>query len=61
MAKIADQVCDGMLIASAAVPLKNREGLGGPGDVVSFVGHITMRPVVQNAASELMLTTTGRT
>jgi hypothetical protein len=50
-----------MLIASAAVPLKNREALGAPGDVVSFVGHITMRPVVQNAASELMLTTTGRT
>jgi hypothetical protein len=23
-----------VLIASAAVPLKNREGLGGPGDVV---------------------------
>jgi hypothetical protein len=35
VAKIADQVCDGMLIASAAVPLKNRDGLGGPGDVVT--------------------------
>ena len=35
VAKIADQVYDGMLIASAAVPLKNRDGLGGPGDVVT--------------------------
>src|ERR1017187_180164 len=37
--KIADQVCDGMLVTSAAVPLKCRDGLGGPRDVVGFIRH----------------------
>src|ERR1035437_6055440 len=37
--KIADQVCDGMLVTSAAVPLKYRDGLGGPRDVVGFIRH----------------------
>jgi hypothetical protein len=39
MPKIADQVCDGMLVTSAAVPLKYRDGLGGPRDVVGFIRH----------------------
>ena len=30
VSEIADQVCDGMLVTSAAVLLKNRDGLGGP-------------------------------
>jgi hypothetical protein len=37
--KIADQVCDCMLVTSAAVPLKYRDGLGGPRDVVGFIRH----------------------
>jgi hypothetical protein len=32
-----------MLVTRAAVPLKNRDGLGGPGDVVSFIGHLSPR------------------
>jgi hypothetical protein len=39
MSQIADQVCDGMLVTGAAVPLKNRDGLGGPSNVVGFIGH----------------------
>src|ERR1019366_1434908 len=39
MSEIADQVCDGMLVTGAAVPLKNRDGLGGPRNVVGFIGH----------------------
>jgi hypothetical protein len=39
VSEIANQVCDGMLVAGAAVPLKNRDGLGGPGNVVGFIGH----------------------
>jgi hypothetical protein len=35
MSEIADQVCDGMLITSAAVPLKNGDRVGGPGDMVA--------------------------
>ena len=30
VSEIANQVCDGMLVAGAAVPLINRDGLGGP-------------------------------
>jgi hypothetical protein len=37
--KIADQVCDGMFVTGAAVPLKYRDGLGGPRDVVGFIRH----------------------
>jgi hypothetical protein len=43
VSEIADQVCDGMLVTSAAVLLKNSDGLGGPGDVVGFIGHLTPR------------------
>jgi hypothetical protein len=39
VSEIADQVCDGMLVTSAAVPLKYRDGLGGPRDVVGFIRH----------------------
>jgi hypothetical protein len=39
VSEIADQVCDRMIIASPAVLLENRDGLGGPGDMVGFVGH----------------------
>jgi hypothetical protein len=28
-----------MLVTGAAVPLKNRDGLGGPGNVIGFIGH----------------------
>jgi hypothetical protein len=37
--EIADQVCDGMLVTCAAVLLENRDGLGGPRDVVGFIRH----------------------
>src|SRR5665647_1726546 len=30
VSEIADQVCDGMLVTGAAVPLKNRDSLGSP-------------------------------
>src|SRR5664280_3767730 len=43
--KIADQVCDGMLVTSAAVPLKYRDGLGGPRDVVGFIRHGSGRDI----------------
>ena len=39
VSEIADQVCDGMLVTGAAVPLKYRDGLGGPRDVVGFIGN----------------------
>ncbi len=39
VSEIANQVCDSMLVTGAAVPLKNRDGLGGPGNVIGFVGH----------------------
>jgi hypothetical protein len=39
MSEIADQVCDGMLVTGAAVLLKNRDGLGGPGNVFDFICH----------------------
>jgi hypothetical protein len=39
VSEIANQVCDGMLVTGAAVPLINRDGLGGPGKVVGFIGH----------------------
>jgi hypothetical protein len=39
VSEIANQVCDGMLVTGAAVPLINRDGLGGPGNVVGFIGH----------------------
>jgi hypothetical protein len=37
--EIADEVCNRMVIASAAVLLKNRNGPSRPGDVIGFVGH----------------------
>jgi hypothetical protein len=39
VSEIANQVCDGMLVSGAAVLLINRDGLGGPGNVVCFIGH----------------------
>jgi hypothetical protein len=39
VSEIADQVCDGMLVTGAAVPLKNSDGLRGPRNVVGFIGH----------------------
>jgi hypothetical protein len=39
VSEIADQVCDGMLVTSAAMLLKNRDGLGGPCNVVGFIRH----------------------
>jgi hypothetical protein len=39
VSEIANQVCDGMLVTGAAAPLINRDGFGGPGNVVGFIGH----------------------
>ena len=36
MSEIADEVCDGMLVTGAAVPLKNSDGLGSPSNVVGL-------------------------
>ena len=52
MSEIADQVCDGMLVTSAAVPLKNCDRVGGPGDVVSFVDHAS--PQVDNRSTMML-------
>jgi len=43
VSEIADQVCNGVLVTSAAAPLKNSDRLGSPGDVVSFIGHLSPR------------------
>jgi hypothetical protein len=43
VSEIADQVCDGVLVTSAAAPLENRDRLGSPGDVVGFIGHLSPR------------------
>jgi hypothetical protein len=40
VSEIADQVGNDMLIASSAVLLKNRDGIGGPDDMVRFVSHV---------------------
>ena len=39
VSQVADQVCDGMLVASSAVLLENFDRIGGPGDVVRVVDH----------------------
>jgi hypothetical protein len=40
--EVADQVCDGMLVASSALLLENFDRIGGPGDVVSVVDHAAL-------------------
>jgi hypothetical protein len=37
--EITDQVCNGMIVPSAAVPLKYRDSLCGPGDVFDLIDH----------------------
>jgi hypothetical protein len=52
VSEIADQVGNHMLIATSAVLLKNRDGLGGPGDMVRFVSHVPpglKRPACQSS------------
>jgi hypothetical protein len=39
VSEIADQVCDGMFVTGAAVPLKNGDSLGSPSNVIGFIGH----------------------
>ena len=39
VSEIADQVCEGVFVNGAAAPLKNRERLGGRGDVFGFIDH----------------------
>jgi hypothetical protein len=41
VSQIADQVCDGMLITGAAVLLKNRDCLSGPGNVFVMIPTAT--------------------
>jgi hypothetical protein len=63
--EVADQVCNGMLVTGAAMPLKNVDGLGGPRDVVGFIGHASIGSVraksrrrsfsVRRHRSEIML------
>ena len=47
--KVANQVCNGMFVTSAAVPLKNGDGFGGPRNVVAFVGHASLDSTLPNA------------
>jgi hypothetical protein len=39
VSEIADQISNGMVVTSSTVPLKNGDGLGGPGNVVGFISH----------------------
>jgi hypothetical protein len=54
--EVADQVCDCVLVTSTAVPLKNGDGLGGPRNVIGFIGHASHRaqraPKTGGAASQ---------
>jgi hypothetical protein len=65
VSEIADQVCDRMLVATSAVLLKNRNGLGGPDDMVGFVGHafprFKARPAHQGCESQVVLYFTNDT
>ena len=42
VSKIADQVCDGVLLDGAAAPLKNRERLSGRCNVLGFIDHASL-------------------
>jgi hypothetical protein len=42
VSKIADQVCDGVLLDGAAAPLKNRERLSGRCNVFGFIDHASL-------------------
>jgi hypothetical protein len=43
VSEVGDQVRDGMLVTSAAVLLKNGDGLGGPRNVIGFISHASHR------------------
>src|SRR5208283_3641211 len=45
VSEVADQVSNGVLVTSAAAPLKNSDRLGSPGDVVGFIGHSSPRNI----------------
>jgi len=48
-----------MLVTGAAVPLKNRDGVGGPRNVVGFIGHASHRlRACQKPAAQLFGPTT---
>jgi hypothetical protein len=42
VSEVADQVCNGMLVTSAAMPLKNGDGFGGPRNMIDFIGHASL-------------------
>jgi hypothetical protein len=46
VSQIADQVCNGMLVTCAAMPLKNRDGLGGPRNVVGFISVLPLEYMI---------------
>jgi len=49
-----------MLVTGAAVPLKNRDGVGGPRNVVGFIGHASHRlRACQKPAAGLLVPTTS--
>jgi hypothetical protein len=39
MSEITDQIRDGVLVVRAAVLLKYRDGVSGPGSMVARIGH----------------------
>ncbi len=47
--KVANQVCNGMFVTSAAMPLKNVDGFGGPRNVVGFISHASLDSTLPNA------------
>jgi hypothetical protein len=49
VSEIADQVGYHVLVATLAVPLKNRDSLGGPNDMVGSVSHVP--PGLKSAAT----------
>jgi hypothetical protein len=45
MSQIADQICDRMFVASAAMRLKNCDCVSGPRNMVSVIHHPSLSPV----------------
>jgi len=54
VSKIADQVCDGVLFNGAAALLKDRECLGGRGNVFGFIDHAPLDYAIAYATCSLI-------
>jgi hypothetical protein len=58
MSETVNQICHDMLVACAAPTLKNRNSLGGPGDVVGFIRH--RLPRISSLPAEVVSVSTKR-